>query len=625
LFVSTFVFPAQGNALFPPGSTSIGGLNTIQKCLSKDSIANWKRPDVLGILMASYAILLQSSPTATSSTGGANDIYNSLRECIEASFELKSFSFARLSLVPALRMHSPISNDYADAISDPYCDVTEFFLATGAEFASRYMDLISTINHNTISRAKWEKDAEEDLKLRREQRELEQSLRGNFPKWSDPANVANSGNDIPSEVDLLTRPDCIDDVVAFSTAFGILGPNYALLFWSQESYELVDGDEEVNDIKLVPSRAHNWLAKQQREDDSLRPVYLSFLATLALAKNPSNSVIGSGADEVYRLILAEGGDIGSGWSAIIELFRWYIRQLSPDFAAARVPSVSASSGGSSTAYYYLDQDDTSGTEAVFGLRDRTKSGEAVSQSRPRELGEANEFIILSNLAVLANVASLSVTARSAITSINMPILENDGESVGQVSALNVLFMMAVMPLSPDIRGSVFHTIAMLLSVKEMGVGSEEAENMRKTAVKGWELLEECQIVPISLLEQYPSAHNPSFQGVPNLSFPPSSSALVRLDRFVHAILLHSNSNKIVSYIPYGIGRWQKCSTLDSSRSSLRHRLRIGVHRIETRILSFYRGFLGTFGFTFFCRRIPVSFRSKLESTYRMYTLCRVCH
>jgi hypothetical protein len=64
---------------------------------------------------------------------GAVDIRKQWRECLEAPVELKSFTFARLSLLPALQTPS----DNAD------CDVTEFFLSVYAEFASHYLDVLS--------------------------------------------------------------------------------------------------------------------------------------------------------------------------------------------------------------------------------------------------------------------------------------------------------------------------------------------------------------------------------------------------------------------------------------------------------------------------------------------------
>ena len=404
------------------------------------------------------------------------------------------------------------------------CNITEFFLASVADFASNYLDVFSKVDQPLISRAKWEEDAEADLKARREQQEQEQSLRGDFPKWSDPIVVANSENAIPDQVDLLARPDCIDDVVAFSTEIGVVGPEYAIQFWSKQSISTDPEDEGTASTKLVPSQAVIWLEQQQRNDESLRPVYLSFLSALALAKNPSKSIIGSGADEVFGLISAES-DEGSGWSVLVEIFRWYIRQLSPDASTVRAPSVAASSSGGSTAYYYLDQEDTIGNGAFFGTTERSKSGEAVSQSRPRELGEANEFILVSNLTILTNVAKFSASARSTLISTHLPIVESDGETVGQESVLAILFALAVMPLSPDIRGCVLQTLATLISVE--GLEKDEQENMRLAALKGWELLEEYQFLPINLLQQYPSMHDPSYHGARSMSFPPSSSALVR--------------------------------------------------------------------------------------------------
>jgi hypothetical protein len=504
----------------------------IKKYLNRNAVSTWKRPDILGLVTASYATLLQSSEVITAQDSSsvtdnyALDLRQSFRDCMVMPFELKSFSFARHSLIPALRMPDPITHDYASVVFDSTCNSIEFFLATLAEFASRFLDLIATSGHHPISREKWEQDAENELKLRREQREQEQRLRGHFPKWSDPVNAEDTANDIPSYVDLIARPDCVDDVFAFSTSIGVLGPDYALHFWSQESSTV---EEDSSITKLVPSQALAWLRHQQRDDESLRPVYLSFLSALALAKNPSNHVGGSGADAVFALISLEGAVFLSGWSAMFELFRWYIRQLSPDISTTRTSSISGSSGGASTAYYYLEGDDSGVTDFAYGSQERSKSDDVVLQSQPRELGEANEFVLLSNLAVIANVASLSATARATISSIYLPIIEADGETVGQQSVVAVLYTLSVMPLTPDVRGTVFHTISKLLSVE--GLINEAVDEMRNSAEKGWGLLEECQIIPINVLQQFQTMHDPTFSGAASISFPPSSSALVRYHVF----------------------------------------------------------------------------------------------
>ena len=216
----------------------------LQKCLNRVSIATWKRPDILGLVMGSFSMLLNASVDMTS------DISQSFQECIVISLEVKSFSFARLSMIPTLRANEIIINDYASDIADSTCDVTEFFLASIADFASNYMDVFSKLDQPLLSRAKWEQEAEAGLNARREQQEQEQSLRGNFHKWSDPAVVVKSANAIPNQVDLLARPDCIDDVVAFSTEIGVLGPEYAIQFWSQESTTTVVEDDDMVFTKL---------------------------------------------------------------------------------------------------------------------------------------------------------------------------------------------------------------------------------------------------------------------------------------------------------------------------------------------------------------------------------------
>jgi hypothetical protein len=400
------------------------------------------------------------------------------------------------------------------------CDVTEFLLSVVAEFASHFLDVLAVCGDQPISRAKWELDAEETLKLRRAHQEQQQSFRGQFPTWRDTAATVGT-NEIPSEVDLLARPDCVDDIVAFSTSVGFIGPNYALQFWSQESFIDQDMGYEESTV-LAPSQALAWLDRQQRDDDSLRPLYLSFLAALALAKKPSGTSNGrSGADAVHGIISNEDSVDGSGWSTLLELLRWYTRQLNPDFVNAQKPTSSATMGGGSTAYYYSDSDDR---EYESGFRsERSRSGDTASPSILRELGEKNEFTILSHLAVITNVAANSAAARSAIAMMNLPILEADGESVGQESALMILFTLAVMPLSPEIRGSVFRAIAMLISVS--GCNMQEAMEIQKVAAKAWELLESCHFVPIDALAQYPSLQDGNVYP-PKMLFPPSSSVLV---------------------------------------------------------------------------------------------------
>jgi len=523
----------QGNALLSPGSTSITGLAAVHNRLSEAAIANWKRADVLGLLMAAYAMLLRSSPAAMSSPrasgagsgpGSSVDIRKTWRQCLESSHKQKSITFARICMIPALQKPAqPVSEEFFAFAAPLPCDTSEFLQSFLAEFASQYLDMLSSSGEGPVSRAKWEQDAEEELRLRRSNQEQQRSFRGQFRDWSDSEALEA----VPAAVDLLERTDCVDDIIAFAVAVCSLGPEYVLPFWLQETHNREgDGDEEPREyVKLVPSRALRDLAEQQRKDESLCPSYLSFLAALALAQNPSCG--DDGADVVHSMLSGHSGNrYQRDWPSLIEVLRWYVMELRPQSYTTRSSATSSSSSQSttSTAYYYFNEGSASNQAS-----NNRPSGDSSVSPKPRELGEENTFILLSHLALITNVAAKSSAARSAIVSINLPIKNPDGSVVGQDSAMMVLFYLALLPLTPKVRGAVFGTLSQLLSID--GCSKEEAADMRSAALKGWEHLEACQIIPISMLEQYPSAQQPGSETATELSFPLSSTAVVRYGYF----------------------------------------------------------------------------------------------
>ena len=76
--------------------------------------------------------------------GGAIDVRKTWRECIEAPAELKSFTFARLTLMPALQKPpSYVREDYNNLATAESCNVEEFFLSVLAEFSSHYLEVLS--------------------------------------------------------------------------------------------------------------------------------------------------------------------------------------------------------------------------------------------------------------------------------------------------------------------------------------------------------------------------------------------------------------------------------------------------------------------------------------------------
>jgi hypothetical protein len=550
----------SGNQLLPPNTMSTDNLTAIHARLCKDAVKNWKRPDILGLLMTAYAMLLRTAPSALTSPRsgpaslkvGAIDVRKQWRECLEAPVELKSFTFARLSLLPALQTPS----DNAD------CVVSDFFLSVYAEFASHYLDVLSASGDRPISRAKWEQEAEEDLRLRRSH--LDQQRQ--FQAWSGTNAVDEEA--VPAVVDLLQRPDCMDDVIAFAVALGSLGSDYALLFWSRENLIGPEGQDEGG-LQLVPSRAVRELERQQGEDDSLRPCYLSFLAVLALVED--ESVVQNGAAAIFEMLSKDSDTDFTKYEtnlvSFFEVLRWYVRELSPQDYGSSLTSSSTSasssrSGAGSTAYYY-HADRSHEDSMAYGSQERSRSESNPARPKPRELSEDNTFILLSHLAVIGNMASKSAAARSAILSVNLPIQSADGtEVIGQDSALGVLFTLAGAPLSPQVRGTVFETIANLLQADESN--KDEKVKMREMAVKGWELLEACQVLPIHLLDQYPSLRESDAQNIPGLAFPPSSTALVsfHLTPYVSETLLYPILSRTHTFPSPPIGPRQSRQVVD---------------------------------------------------------------
>jgi hypothetical protein len=497
LFVSK-----KGNAILPPGSSSTQTLTPLHSCLSKGAASDWKRTDILGLLMASYAMLLRSSPSALSSPRGGGpvptgtiDVRKSWMACIEAPAELKSFSFATHSLLPALKI---------PATPESTCDVSEFLLSVVAEFASNYLDVLSTSGDRPISRFKWEQDANEDLNLRRSAQDRDRAFQASFGTNQKEQAV------LPAVVNLLQRPDCMDDVFAFATAACSLGPEYSLLFWSKDK---LDGAG----LKLASSRALSVLREELSTDETLRPVYLSFLAALALAKNGDGSLDGTKA---IHEIISENQVDDASWSDLFEVLRWYARELSPqNGSSVASASTVGGSSNSSTAYYYFADDSSTSAGQL------SSSSEAVSRPKSRELGEANTYLLLSHLTLILNAASGSSAARTAMLGVDLPVKSSvSREVVGKDSSLMILFSLAVAPLAPDVRGKVFSTIAALLCLD--GAEKEECDQIRKATAKSWELLEAYHVLPIHLLEQFSSVSPTELQNVSGLAFPPSSTALV---------------------------------------------------------------------------------------------------
>lgn len=459
--------------------------------------------------MASYALLLRSAPAALvsprlgpSSPGGSIDFRKSWRECLEAPTEFKSFSFARLCLIPALQRPSkPVGPD---------CETHEFYLSVLSHFSAHYMDVLSASGDRPISRAMWLQDAEQDLQLRRTHQESQRQ----FQAWSGTRNTEMAA--LPAAVNLMDRPDCMEDVVALAVSLCMLGPSYAMYFWTTAP-TLEDGNTE-----LVQSRALRGLERQKEEDSTLEPCYFALLAAIATASDPDLSL--SGADAIHAKFMSQPGGANL-WASSIGILRYYARALDPDTYGS-VNSTNKAAPGvqqpSSRAYYYEGNPNAGDWSSYTSAQG--KADDQTTKPKTLELGEQNTAILMSHLKLLCNVATYSPAARVAILSIALP---PDGLNLNDTepdSAIMIFFSLAMTPISSDLRGAVFRTLGMLLRTD--GAAADEKLAIEEAAMKAWEMLENCQIFPVYLFEQFPSVQESAARNIARLAFPPSSLPLV---------------------------------------------------------------------------------------------------
>jgi len=453
--------------------------------MSKSNENAWNRRDIFGLLVASYAQLLQAIPSTSPRKGtrhGTPDIRKSLRRCLDAPIDAKSFTFARLSLLPAL-----------EKSTDKY-NICEFYRAQITDFTTTYLDMLSSAGEIPISRAKWFQNAEEQLKLEKQSRQQDQD----FLKWSGNAGNTDISKQLPDSVDVGSCPDCMDDIILFATSVARMGPAFALKFWNKHS---VDGG--VNNLELTRTTMN--LSEEQSSDHSLRPVYLGFLAALATATD-YGSLIGS--DAIHTIFARDSGSEGieDSWVHCLTILNRFVLSLSKTAGSTSTMKPSATS----TAYYYYDRDSglslPSSTPATLG---------------PRELSEDQEMLLHAILELIQNVSHSSAPARIYLLELQIGTSRENP----RVSLLQVLFSLSMCALSPFLRGRVFSSIASLISLE--AVDDTKKSVMAEATRQTWELLEEHQILPVYKVEQFASKQATDEFRPPQMSFPISSLAMVR--------------------------------------------------------------------------------------------------
>ncbi|KAL7548435.1 hypothetical protein ACHAWF_012918 [Thalassiosira exigua] len=594
-----------GNALLPPPSADShddGGadvassadrdparLRPLRERLDPAGSAeeSWRRKDVWGLLLVPYALLLRggssgaaaseerrrrgSPPRGGSSPAGAAargdgvdgvDVRGTFSKCLTAAAQLRSLTFARLSLLPAIRAEDVGAEDEGGPSGEGGGGVGggfAFRASVLADLAAQYVDALGSTRNFPISRGEW-KDEEANLAMG-EWMEAEQ--RRHFSAWAgtttrDAGAEERRDDEGPRPVDVMDRPDCLEDVFALCSAVCEAYPPGAGAFWrvvqGEEEEEEEDAAMSSSSPALAPSRALQTLDLLRSEDDAgggaALTVHLSFLAALALAEGPGGGAGDSagrdGASAVHAFLSGASainrGRPGLSWESVLGAVRWYAEALAPSDAAggggardaARSPADRIRRSGSpedasgaatepSDAYYYGVGTGNGG--ASFGDDGVATPGQATGADRgpgpagpsagsggdgagsgARELDEAGRGTLLSLLCLIANVTSRCAAARGHLLAMRLPAPEDNGGG-GPLSdgSLEILFSLAACAsggLPPDVLGPTFEALASLLHPDDDGPRGDAG--VSAAGARAWEVLGLCQFVPIEHLSQYSS-------------------------------------------------------------------------------------------------------------------------
>ena len=538
-----------GNALFPPTNNDNFPVTllSIHQRLNPDPESaieeGWNRRDIWGFLLLPYALLLrdhaggrgEASPVLQGRTGSVVvDVRGTYSQCLAVASQLKSLTFARLTLIPPLLSSTLTAGERS---------IKEFYLSAMSELTAQYVDALFTTGNMPISRREWldeEKNAAQSEWLEWEQRR-------EFGEWAGQRDGGSNVDDEdlaagPRAVNLMDRPDCLEDIFALVSSVCEANPSGARAFWYVVEEDR--GGDASSSTTLAPSRTLQTLDLRQSDNDSSLCVYLTFLASLALADDAIGGPSGvkSGAAIVHSFLSgnrainphATGNDrhMHFLWSAIIGFIRFYAEILSPNddegvaTAAEKNKKIRMSSKeASSSSYYYgaggggvaTDSGSFASADgnASSPLSERADRGGSSIAGRPTkfELDEEGRNTLMALLTLVTNVASKCHAARIFVLGIELPA-SNDG--VGFDGSLEILFSLLTIPsLSSDIMGMTFVAISSLLQPNEdhSGFASDDKSDVPAVdqtdvliagAKRAWELVELCQFIPIKLLSQYSS-------------------------------------------------------------------------------------------------------------------------
>lgn len=547
-----FAVVSKGNALLPPqhdglGMSSTQDIEAIHSRLDPNNQSveeAWKRRDIWGLLLVPYALLLRSAalPHLTSPRGSSSgerspsrsprakrignlDVKDTFSKCLEAASQLKSLTFARMSLIPSFGMpsvsvHNSSSRDNHGDDSSSF----DFFVSIFAEFTSQYIDALCSTGNLPITREGWY--AEESNSAQNEWFEKDQKRQ--FGMWAGQAVEEDTSG--PREVNVMDRPDCLEDVFALVSSICSTHPAGAKAFWiiTEEKQMIEDGSHSLV-LRLAPSRFLRRLDLIHAENTTSLFVYISFLASLALADGTDEDESSNGASMVNAFLSGQRSITSTqsdrhpffGWGNVMKAIRWYadelsleagdeVNQTSPSDQLRRSTSMQAEMNESSESYYYgvgdasTNADSGRETSSPPEQRRQGQTSSSARDSTTKELDEVGRNTLMSLLSLISNVAARSSSAREYILALQVPVEDGGPSGRYQDDSLEILFALLTTSISPDIQGMTFMAIANLLqtipSVVQPPPSSDA--NSSQAGRRAWELLEYCQFIPIKLLSQF---------------------------------------------------------------------------------------------------------------------------
>lgn len=389
------------------------------------------------------------------------------------------------------------------------CKIEEFAWDVLAGFMAQYFEIVAA--SPPISRQKWLEEAQEDLRLQQQSRDQYRE----FQQWSGITAAQNQ--DVPSSVDVLERPDCMDDFVALCVEVGLRGPSIA--FWDAKT------DLMLTDPVCQIERITN-------SDKSLRSSFFTLLSMLATAEDPEKAGEFEGASILHSWLSNKAespdGPIRLRYDEILGTIRYYTRVLIGKGIFRSGGQTSSSSSRQPTSYYYFDDDDQSVSTSQVSKKSSTSSTQI-------SLGEEGTRLLVACLELFTSIASRCADARTYLRGFYLEVESNTEGMVGRDTTLMVLFTLAATPVSPEIRGHVFSAIAVILQ----DCSEDEALN-------AWDIVESSGFLPIYKLQQFPTAIGEN--EAPGIGFPPSSTAKVSfLTRYIGKYL-RSGSNVFTSCV-----------------------------------------------------------------------------